>query len=110
MILPSDSRGKGDSPSYFYSGESRAGQSQVDMVITSSSLEVCLQAWLAPSPGCRPRRPLVSAGTIAVAPSLLSQSLGSGRHLGLHTGVDSVSGHIRRLLKILPRLPLAEPL
>lgn len=50
-------RGKGDSPSYFYLGENRAGQSQEQLQVTSPGLQVCLQAWLVPSHRGRLRAP-----------------------------------------------------
>ena len=68
MGLSSDSRGKGDRPSYFYSGESRAGQSQVDLVTMFSSLEVCLWAWLDPSHYGHPRCSLSVLGPLQRPP------------------------------------------
>lgn len=74
MGLSPDSRGKGDSPSYFYLGENRTKQSQVELQVMSSGLEVSLQAWLVPFHSDRPCCPYICAQTFAVASSLLSQT------------------------------------
>lgn len=104
----SDSRGKGDSPSYFYSGESRAGQSQVDLETMLSSLEVCLWAWLDASYSGHPRCPYLCLDHCTAA-SPLSRPPALERHLDPHAGAGSVSGHIGDIPNP-PLLPLTEAL